>query len=390
MFIVSSFSHIRRPANSVIGSNCQLLGGFVNPNLMEATKNAKSSCGDVISNLPDDLLCRILSSLSTKEAALTSLLSKRWSNLLLSIPILDFDDTVLLNPQKGQRKNVFFKAFVDRLLSLRVETSSPAQRVSLKCRQGGVEPDCIIKWILTTVRDLGVLDLALCIDFGIFHLPFNFFRSKTLVNLRIGRMIRLAQFPSDVVSPTLISLVLDLVEFRDEDKVGFQQILLAFPSLQSLRIHESNKWKFWNGSASSGTLKSLIYRSDDDCSAPKSCVSFDSPSLVYLEYSDMVADKYEILKLDSLVEARIDIHMTAFQIMRKPNNIGFVSGDITTLFKGIRNVKILCLSPDALEVSLLEICSFFCGSVNNTKELILVVCFRRSITAVKGYRCSTI
>ncbi|XP_010418642.2 PREDICTED: F-box protein At3g59150-like isoform X1 [Camelina sativa] len=317
---------------------------------MEATKKAKPSCGDAISNLPDDLLCRILSSLSTKEAALTSVLSKRWSNLLLSIPIFDFDDTVFLNPQKGRRKNVFFKAFVDRLLSLRVETSSPVQRVSLKCRQGGVAPDCITKWILTTVRDLGVLDLSLRIDFGIFQLPFNVFRSKTLVNLRIGTMIRLAQFPSDVVSPTLNSLVLDLVEFRDDDKDGFKQILLAFPSLQSLRIHESNEWKFWNGSASSTrTLKSLVYRRDSDCCAPKPCVSFDTPSLVYLEYTDVVADKYENLKLDSLVEAKIDFNLTAFQIMRKPNSSGFVSGDVTTFFKAIRNVKILCLSPDALE-----------------------------------------
>ncbi|XP_010469362.1 PREDICTED: F-box protein At3g59150-like [Camelina sativa] len=317
---------------------------------MEATKKAKPSCGDAISNLPDDLLCLILSSLSTKEAALTSLLSKRWSYLLLSIPILDFDDSVFLNPQKGRQKNVFFEAFVDRLLSLRVETSSPVQRVSLKCHQGGDAPDCITKWILTTVRDLGVLDLSLRIDFGIFQLPFNVFRSKTLVNLRIGTKIRLAQFPSDVVSPTLHSLVLDLVEFRDDDKDGFKQMLLAFPSLQSLRIHESDMWKFWNGSASSTrTLNSLVYRRDSDFCAPKPCVSFDCPSLVYLEYTDVVADKYENLKLDSLVEAKIDFQLTASQIMRKPNSIGFVSGDVTTFFKAIRNVKILCLSPDALE-----------------------------------------
>lgn len=38
--------------------------------------------------------------------------------------------------------------------------------------------------------------------------------------------------------------------------------------------------------------------------------------------------------------------------MRKkaPDNVGFVPGDVSTLFKGIRNVKILCLSPDALDV----------------------------------------
>lgn len=329
---------------------------------MEGTKKSNSIHGDVISSLPDDLLCHILSFLSTKEAALTPVLSKRWSNLLQLIPFLDFDDSVLLNPKEVQRRrNGVFEDFVDRLLSLRVETSSPVQRVSLKCRQGGVTPDCIIRWILTIVMDLGVLDLSLRIDFGIFHLPLNVFKSKTLVKLRIGTMIRLAQFPLYSVSPTLKSLVLDLVEFRDGDMVEFKPILLAFPSLQSLQIHESNKWKFWNGSASSRTLKSLIYRRDVDCSAPKLCVSFDFPSLVYLEYSDVVANKYENLKLDSLVEVRLDLHITASQIMRKPNGFGFVPGDVTTLFKGIRNVKILCLSPDAVEVSFLEICRFFEG-----------------------------
>ncbi|KAL1189744.1 F-box protein [Cardamine amara subsp. amara] len=318
---------------------------------MGGTKKSNSIHRDMISSLPDDLLCHILSFLSTKEAALTPVLSKRWSNLLQLLPFLDFDDSVLLNPKKGQRRrNGVFEDFVDRLLSRRVETSSsPVQRVSLKCRQGGVTPDCIIRWILTIVMDLGVLDLSLAIDFGILHLPSNVFKSNTLVKLRIGTMIRLSHFPSYLVSPTLKSLVLDLVEFRDGVKVEFKPILLSFPLLQSLQILESNKWNFWNGSASCRALKSLIYTSDVDCCDPKPCVSFDSPSLVYLEYSDVVADKYENLMLDSLVEARIDLHLNADQIMRKPKGIGFVPGDVTNLLKGLRNVKILCLSPDALE-----------------------------------------
>ncbi|KAF2559078.1 hypothetical protein F2Q68_00017591 [Brassica cretica] len=44
------------------------------------------------------------------------------------------------------------------------------------------------------------------------------------------------------------------------------------------------------------TLQRLVYRRDDDASGPKPCVMFDTPGLVYLEYSNVVADKYENLR----------------------------------------------------------------------------------------------
>ncbi|KAF3588962.1 hypothetical protein F2Q69_00031490 [Brassica cretica] len=77
------------------------------------------------------------------------------------------------------------------------------------------------------------------------------------------------------------------------------------------------------------TLQRLVYRGDDDASGPKPCVTFDTPGLVYLEYCNVVADKYENLRLDSLVGVRLDLQLTGDQILRKnaTDGVGFVPSD---------------------------------------------------------------
>ncbi|KAL0742891.1 hypothetical protein Bca4012_084404 [Brassica carinata] len=324
--------------------------------MMEGNKKANPSSRDLISTLPDDVLCYILSFLTTKEAALTQVLSKRWSNLLHLVPILDFDDSLLLNREMGQQEQStkVFAEFVERVLFGRVKnSSSPVKKVSFKLSHLGPHERLVrLPLWVKKVIDLGALELRL--SFGDLNYDVSF-ESEALVNLRIGRVgfTQASPFSSlpDSVSPLLNSLLLDSVKFTD-GKPGFEAVLSAFPNLQILRVHESNRWYCWDGSVSSPTLKRFIYRRDyDDTSGPKRCVTFDTPGLVYLEYSDVVPDKFENLRFDSLVEARLDLQLNKNvreSVGFVPGNV-FVPGDVSTLFKGIRNIKILCLSPDALD-----------------------------------------
>lgn len=344
-----------------------------------------SGSKDFINDLPEELLCHILSYLTTKEAASTSLLSRRWRYLLAFLPNLEFDDSIFLHPDqrvknplheaglvgfvcfingKRMKLSTSFTDFVDRILDL--QGNYPLHKFSLKMvdRYDPVDPDSVIPWI-HKVLVRGVSDLHLVMDFKeLKSLPAKIFLSETLVKLRIKIRDGPAIDVKDVHLPKLKTLYLESVMF-EEDDIGFSTLLSGCHVLEELVLDRICWCK--SCTVSVATLKRLTFCCKNmrhwENDEPN-IMSFDTPNLVYLEYAEVIADKYPKVNFDSLVEAKIDIWMTEEQIeeVRFRDNASFseledqgieennMVGDATDFIVGICNVRVLDLSAKTLEV----------------------------------------
>ncbi|VVA92988.1 unnamed protein product [Arabis nemorensis] len=324
-------------------------------------KKLDTDSKDIISRLPEALIHHILSFLSTKEAALTSLLSRKWRFLFALVQNLDFDDRLYMKPDLVNQESTLihktFIEFVDRVLGLR--GSFPVNKFTLKCGNG-VDDVSVKRWIYTVLeRGVSDLDLRIAIHWDDLF-PSEVFVSKSLVRLRIGARNGLvfggALFiePEHVCLPKLKTLYIDSVLFEYQN-ICLAKLLSGCHVLEEL-IVINLWWNHWEScSVSVPTLKRLTFCTEGYQESPKS-VTFDTPALVHFEYSDTIALKYEKLNFDSLVEASLNLRVGYEEVGivelpdQEPLRVHAMVGDATELLMGIRNVQILYLSANTIEV----------------------------------------
>ncbi|ESQ52995.1 hypothetical protein EUTSA_v10016687mg [Eutrema salsugineum] len=273
---------------------------------------------DEISRLPDEFLGRILSFLSTKEAASTSVLSKRWRNVFVLVSNIDIDDRQSV--RKTTRRNRSdtpknFMAFVDRLLNLQGDSS--IKKLTLKSHvgvRGGTDSTRIRSWILN-VLERGVVDLDLFISSKgkSSPVPSLIFKCKTLVKLRLARGFTI-KLPPDVSLPMLSKLYLDSVDFDGDGDNVVGTLLSRCPVLEELVVEEQRRVK-WNGSVYSPSLKRLHIRSDHS------------------------------------LTTRLNLRMDEIRMQGvRHGSVGFIPANIINLINGIKNVRVLHLSSGTLEL----------------------------------------
>ncbi|KAF2579896.1 hypothetical protein F2Q68_00001984 [Brassica cretica] len=229
---------------------------------------------DLISSMPDEVLGKILSLLPTRLAASTSVLSKRWRNLLSLVDTLDFSDEI------GNHEG--FSGFVDTTLDLLSNSHSIVKSFSLSCKHENSRVD---SWI-RTVLESGFLELHLKIV-SMQSIESQLFTSNTLVQLTLygGFCFDGTLTPprGGVFFPNLKTLNLVSVWFWDDNM--FEFLISGCPLLDVLLLHYGASDGLGLSSSigvSNPSLKRLTvsyhFLSPD-------VELFRTPSLVYFDYS---------------------------------------------------------------------------------------------------------
>ncbi|KAM7504148.1 hypothetical protein LguiB_003052 [Lonicera macranthoides] len=297
---------------------------------------------DRISNLPDSILCHILSFLPTKYAVGTSILSARWRYLWASLPNLDFDDTLYFDRSKARgytRIDVdpTFMNFVDRVLLL---SDAPCLQSFRFVRYAVDDFSLVDTWICAAVkRNVQKLELRYVIDVPV-KLPSILFTCKTLVVLILERGIFLEPPPS-VWLPSLKILHLETLEYGNEESA--RKLYAGCPILEELFIE---RYLFDTRrviDVSVPTLKRLKIEfthdgessdhSDDEHANQEVgyTLVINCPKLKHLDLEDYVSTDFCVENLSSLSSARL-----------------YAGGCIYKILIGITSVKFLELSDSAL------------------------------------------
>lgn len=198
---------------------------------------------DRITELPTFIIHHIMSYLSAKEIARTSILSKRWCLFCISFPILEFDQCYFLGKAitlmdiSDEKK---FMAFVDaslfRFCKLRFRMQELRLFQSFLDVKGSAP--LLDKWIGLAV-DNGIKDLVLMVhnmtqEDTVCILPQTIFSAKSMATLSLFGC-RMEQ-PSDTTTISLDSLKKLTIENVYINDQMFQKLTSECPSLEDFEI----------------------------------------------------------------------------------------------------------------------------------------------------------
>ncbi|KAL2939528.1 hypothetical protein RDABS01_033687 [Bienertia sinuspersici] len=295
-----------------------------------ATASLQDKHNDRLSNLPDELLIRILSLLPTKDAAATCISSQRLRHVLPRITSLDFDSKpISFCLKRPYRIEQFpsFVTFVDTVLQAHKSQYLTRFRLAVgadfrgrytgcklgECRKG-CYPDLksritrIKAWISFPLNCSGLKELDLRIPVKepgkSCQLPPEIFTCETLEVLKLDIDLRLdyASTMPFFHLPNLKLLELHVLSIPGD---GFMpRLISSCPLLEDLTVDV-----FWDRvyyiNISSPSLRRLCYNVLKPSYGSTDSVLIDTPNLEYLKYTGALALQYSISSMECLVKAEV-------------------------------------------------------------------------------------
>ncbi|ESQ28695.1 hypothetical protein EUTSA_v10018645mg [Eutrema salsugineum] len=251
---------------------------------------------DRISDLSDELLIKILTSVPTKLAVSTSILSKRWECLWKWLPKLEYDDT-----DYSVSECKMLRCFLDRNLPLHRALIIESFRLHLKSQR--FKPADIKLWLLFAVSRCP-RELEVSYSRKRTVSSSSLYTCKALVILKLSGAI-LVDVPRMVSLPSLKTLQLRDVTYSDKESL--QRLLAICPVLEELSVDLGDGGKMEKLTVSVPSLQSLTFNVPHDCGVDELVI--DTPSLKYIKLEDRKGLIYLVANMPELREAYIDVKL---------------------------------------------------------------------------------
>ncbi|KAG7599742.1 FBD domain [Arabidopsis suecica] len=260
-----------------------------------------------------------------------------------------------------------FCDFVDKTFTLL--SNSHIKKFSLsRVHNYNDDVDGIVHRWIRTAMERGLLEIHLhATPWSAIAIETKLLTSNTLVKLTLSA--RCFVEVDCVFFPALKSL--SLISVRC-DHPNYLRLIDGCPVLEELYMRDGDYpmlQQTCGTNVESASIKRLvIFTHNPDDTQCHQLIYFETPSLVYLDYSSYVSEQYQIVDLDLLVKARLSLRLwvstndydysddddddddddDGYDIYDEPKAAIF--GDVTKLLAAIGNITTLHLSPDSLEV----------------------------------------